>query len=253
MKKRNVFYLFTILFALLMSLNVSATTTPVAGSNLANSSPYNLSHYLQVKLGNGSYKKGSATLIAPNLLLTATHCISDGGLPESTVFAQSLWGNGQANYTYMSDISRTNSMNPFIIYKNYGGNWDAPNDIALVRITDPAQKTSSLDTSSVKLRVYRNISDLRNKNFTIVSNSFNLDGRWAYENGKITNVRQDGLLETNISGVAGQSGSAIIVDGQIIGIATSADSQSHIVITPFTENMKTTLFEANGFTNIEMK
>ncbi|MEW6855120.1 hypothetical protein ABG752_02555 [Streptococcus iniae] len=84
-------------------------------------------------------------------------------------------GNGQANYTYVCMVVIHQFNEPIYHYKNYSGNWDAPNDIALVRITDPAQKTSSLDTSSVKLRVYRHISDLRNKNFTIVSNSFNLE------------------------------------------------------------------------------
>lgn len=120
----------------------------------------------------------------------------------------------------------------------------------MVKITDPSSETSNINTSQVRLRVYRNLQQLRGKKFTIVSNTINLPGRWVYETGKITKIRPDGLLETNISGVKGQSGSSIIVDGQIIGIA-SAIENNKLLITPFTEQTKINLFDPNGILNVE--
>lgn len=253
--KRKIFRILFVL-GLMVSFfeNAAAATKPIEGTSLANQSPYNLSYILQVTVGENNYKKSSATLIAPNILLTVAHGIADeqtGNISEETTSASALRANLPATYTNSSDIYRSpNSENPFIIYPFYSGAWNRVNDIALVKITDPSSETSNINTSQVRLRVYRNLQQLRGKKFTIVSNTINLPGRWVYETGKITKIRPDGLLETNISGVKGQSGSSIIIDGQIIGIA-SAIENNKLLITPFTEQTKINLFDPNGILNVE--
>lgn len=235
---------------------VLAVTKPLANTHLANQSPYNLSYILQVEVDEGNYKKSSATLIAPNMLLTVAHGIADsytGKVSDNTTIGNALRADASVNYNNTSQIYRTDwAENPFIVHPRYLGEWNRTNDVALVRITDPTQETSNMNTSQIRLRVYKNLNQLRWKNFTIISNTTNLTGRWVYETGRITKVRSDGLLETNISGVVGQSGSAILVDGQIIGVA-SAIENNKVLITPLTESMKVELFEPNGIYNVEVR
>lgn len=254
--KQGFLSLFT-LCLLALSLPVSAATQPVAGSKLAHTSPYNLSHIIQVHTGNGNYKKSSATLIAPNLLLTVAHGVADdqtGLISDQTWSAEAIWGNEVASFNSASYITRTDSHNPFQVYAPYRGNWDAKNDVALIHISDPSRSTRNADTSQVGLRIYRNISKLHNKRFTVVSNLYSHPDRWIYDTGRITKVRPDGLLETNITAVHGQSGSAVVVDGKIIGVLSALDpSNSRALITPFTEDMRTTLFEPNGVYNIQVQ
>lgn len=255
--KRKLFRLFLSLFLVFCGVStVGAATKPLEGTSLANQSPYNLSYILQVSVDGDNYKKSSATLIAPNMLLTVAHGIADhqtGTVSDDTTFASALRANHSANYTNSSDIYRSlDGENPFIVYPFYSGVWNSSNDVALVKITDPTTETANMNTSQVTLRIYRNVNQLRGKKFTIFSNAVNLSGRWVYETGKITKVRSDGLLETNISGVEGQSGSAIVIDGQIIGIASALENNK-LLITPFTEAMKTNLFDPNGVYNVEVR
>lgn len=254
--KKKVFQLFFILFLIFSCIEtVAAATKPIEGTSLENQSPYNLSYILQVTIGENKYKKSSATLIAPNTLLTVAHGVandSTGTVSDDTTFAHALRANLPANYANSSDIYRSyDSENPFIVYPAYSGIWNTSNDVALVKITDPTSETASMNTSQVRLRIYRNLRQLRGKGFTIFSNAMNLTGRWVYETGKITQIRPDGLLETNISAVKGQSGSAIIVDGRIIGVASAVENNK-LLITPFTEGMKIDLFNPNGVHNVEI-
>ncbi|HFI0234856.1 TPA: serine protease [Streptococcus suis] len=237
-----------------ITTEVEAQTTHVSDSTLRNSYPYNLSHYLEVSVGSGQTKKGSSILIAPNTLLTAAHVVADdsnGQVTSRTWSGNAVWGDASPYYE-LSEIKRTNSANPFIPMPGYGGIWDVRRDVALVKITNPSRKTQNANTANARLGIYRNTYDLVGRKFLIVSNSINLYGRWEYEYGTITEVRQDGLLQTNITGIKGQSGSPIIIDGRIVGVATNIDGSSRIVITPLTLEMKSKLFDKHGITNIDI-
>ncbi|HEL2419339.1 TPA: trypsin-like peptidase domain-containing protein [Streptococcus suis] len=235
-------------------VEVEAQTTHVSVPALRNSYPYNLSHYLEVNVGSGQTKKGSAILIAPNTLLTAAHVVADDGtgrVTSQTWSGNAVWGDASPYYE-LSEIKRTNTFNPFIPMPGYGGTWDASRDVALVKITTPSRKTQTANTANARLGIYSNTYDLVGRQFLMVSNSINLYGRWEYEYGTITEVRYDGLLQTNITGVKGQSGSPVVVDGRIIGVVSNIDSNSKIVITPLTMEMKTQLFDKNGIKNIDI-
>ncbi len=130
-------------------------------------------------------------MIAPNLLLTAAHGVSDnstGQVTNQTTSGVAVWGDASPYYE-ASQIQRTSYDNPFIVMPGYTGNRDVKRDIALVKIAEPSNKTQKLDTNQVKLAVYNNLQSLVGKQFTIVSNSLNLWGRWEYEVGTITSVR----------------------------------------------------------------
>lgn len=255
MKKFIKLALFTYLGLLIVwsAAGVSAETKHVSDDILRNSYPYNISHYLQVNVGGKSTKKSSSALVAPNLLLTAAHGVSDnstGQVTNQTTSGVAVWGDASPYYE-ASQIQRTSYDNPFIVMPGYTGNRDVKRDIALVKIADPSNKTRKLDSSQVKLAVYNNLQSLVGKQFTIVSNSLNLWGRWEYEVGTITSVRADGLLATNIKGVSGQSGSPIVVDGEIVGVATNIEnSTSNLLFTPLTNDIYTKLLEPNGIHNV---
>lgn len=135
----------------------------------------------------------------------------------------------------------------------YLGKGDMAYDIGLVRLTRPSQRTTALNTSQVRFGVYSQLSKLKGKQFTIISNSLNVGGRWAYETGTIAEVRNDGLLRANITAVQGQSGSPIIVDGEIVGVATGTLPNGQLIITPLTTEIADNLLRPNGFTSISIK
>ncbi|MCK1244469.1 hypothetical protein MX035_04905 [Streptococcus uberis] len=59
------------------------------------------------------------------------------------------------------------------------------------------------------------------------------------------------MLTTNIKGFSGQSGLPIVVDGEIIGLATNIEnSTSNLLFTPLTNDIYTKLLEPNGIHNI---
>ncbi|MBM7635287.1 trypsin-like serine peptidase [Streptococcus saliviloxodontae] len=242
----------TTVVLLFLSSLVSAETTHVSDDSMRNSYPYNISHYLQVNVG-GSNKKSSAALVAPNLLLTAAHGIADnatGQVTAQTTSGVAVWGDASPYYE-ASQITKTSYSNPFIVMPGYTGNRDVKRDIALVKIAQASNKTQQIDTNQVRMAVYTNLRSLVGKQFTIVSNSLNLWGRWEYEVGTITGVRSDGLVTTNIKGVNGQSGSPIVVDGEIVGVATNIENAtSNILFTPLTNDIYNNLLAPNGIYNV---
>ncbi|RLY03463.1 serine protease [Streptococcus hillyeri] len=229
-----------------------AATKPLANTTLGNQYPYQLSYFLELDVDGN--RRSSAMYIGNGYLLTAAHAITDdsGQVPSYRVFGYAN-GKNLDTRTDHSDIDSGAADKVFQPMPGYLGKGDMAYDIGLVRLTRPSQRTTALNTSQVRFGVYSQLSKLKGKQFTIISNSLNVGGRWAYETGTIAEVRNDGLLRANITAVQGQSGSPIIVDGEIVGVATGTLPNGQLIITPLTTEIADNLLRPNGFTSISIK
>lgn len=250
--KKKWFTLVLPLVLMVSSSVASAATKPLAKTSLGNQYPYQLSYFLELDIDTN--RRSSAMYIGNGYLLTAAHAITDdsGQVPSHRVFGYAN-GTNLDNRADYSDIDSGATDSVFQPMPGYFGKGDIAYDIGLVKLTRPSQRTTSLNTNQVRFGVYRKLSSLKGKTFTIISNSLNVAGRWAYETGTIAEVRNDGLLRANITAVQGQSGSPIIVDGEIIGVATGTLPNGQLIITPITEEVADKLLRPNGFTAISLR
>ncbi|MBF0776061.1 hypothetical protein BVE84_01035 [Streptococcus azizii] len=247
MKRKFFLSLFLTVCLLAPSLVFAGTRQPVTPREQKNF-PYNLTYSWYVTKSDGQTMRSTGTYIGNGKFLSSAHSITDrSGYYNSNITAISLAPDASE---YFKVYSQGNS-NPFKIMPGYTGFEDLKNDISITEITEPISINTR--TRPAKLKIYQNLTKLVGKTVDTVGYSSHTKTDFTKARGKILSVADDGTLIADLGAAKENSGSAVYLNGEIIGILTAGTDEcrgqnicNRATITPLTLEIKQKLLDPNG-------
>lgn len=250
----------TILAAALLGLCLTPTNTAFAGTRTPVSPreqkifPYNLTYSWHVTKTDGQTMRSTGTYIGNGKFLSAGHSITDryGNYSRSTT-AVSIAPDASENFKVYSQGNM-----PFNVMPGYAGFDDLKNDISITTITEPIAVNE--DTQKIRFRVYTNLNKLVGKTVTTAGYSSHTRADFTKSSGKILSVESDGTLIADLGSAKENSGSAVYLNGEIIGILTAVTDECSSqntckkgTITPLTLDIKRRLLDPHGISNVTVE
>ncbi|WP_300786120.1 trypsin-like serine protease [Streptococcus sp. 19428wC2_LYSM12] len=247
MKKKFFLSLCLGLLAFAPSLAFAGTRQPVTPRE-QKTFPYNLIYDWYVTKSDGQTMRSTGTYIGGGKFLSSAHSITDRyGRYSSSNTAISIAPDASEQFKVYSQGNN----NPFKVMPGYAGFDDLRNDISITEITEPI----SINTNSqgIKLKVYQDLSKLVGKTVYTAGYSSYTKTDFTKSKGKILSVASDGTLIADLGSAKENSGSAVYLNGEIIGILTAItdecirqDTCKRGTITPLTMEIKQKLLDPNG-------
>lgn len=246
MKRKFFLSLFLTVCLFTPSLVFAGTRQPVTPREQKNF-PYNLTYSWYVTKTDGQTMRSTGTYIGNGKFLSAGHSITD------------RYGNYDRNTTAVSiapdasEIFKVYSQGnmPFSVMPGYAGFDDLKNDISITTITEPIAVNK--DTHKIKFRVYSNLNKLVGKTVTTAGYSSHTRADFTKSSGKILSIESDGTLIADLGAAKENSGSAVYLNGEIIGVLTAVTDEcigqntcKRGTITPLTLEIKQKLLDPNG-------
>lgn len=216
--------------------------------------PNSLTYAWNITKGDGRVMRCTGTYIGDRLFLSAGHCVTTRDGDSKKTKSAEAESNGSTHPVNFKMYKKNFlSKNPFKPMPGYSGFTDLKNDVSITTVTEP--KTINLDTSNVRLAVYSDLQQLVGKEVTTVGYSNYFYGDLTKTSGRVLAVEADGTLTVDFYVAEQNSGSAVYLNGEIIGILTAtADIEECrgsamcklATVTPFTKDIKAKLFDPNG-------
>lgn len=210
--------------------------------------PYNITYSWYVTKSDGQNMRSTGTYIGNGKFLSAAHSIADKhGYYTSNSTAIALAPDASELFKVYSQ----GGDNPFKVMPGYAGYEDLRNDISITEITEPI----SLNTNAQvpRLKVYQDLSKLVGKTVYTVGYSGYTRIDFTKSRGKILAIAYDGTLIADMEAAKENSGSAVYLNGEIIGLLTAGTDDcrgqticKQAAITPLTLDIKEKLLDPNG-------
>jgi V8-like Glu-specific endopeptidase len=166
---KNLFLSIILLFSF-VNISANADTSAIIPSNVQNEKvilddsrtkitnatafPYNTIVYIEMIFPNGNRYSGSGTIIAPNVVLTAGHCVyskNEGGYAKIITIYRS-----QANGNYNPSLSYT--ANSFLVNPDFIANTVSDNDLGLIYLNENVGLTTGWMSLSSDIGVGQNVN-----------------------------------------------------------------------------------------------
>lgn len=253
MKKFSILALATtclLTFVSPISANGADNRRPVT-SQEASQFPYNLAHRLYVtKSGERQPEKCSGTLVNQNMIVTAAHCVTGANRQVSATSMKAYQGIESNNI-----LSQTTRKANFKIF-GYAGTMQ--NDTAVIKL-DRVHRQAQNTPKNVQLAIYQQPAQLVGQQVQIVSHTDYVAGQFITSTGTIKETFSNGAMIIDTYSSKQQSGSAIYLNGEIIGTlqgsaAVGCAETCHLTMgTLFTPTTKEKLFDPNGIRNVVLR
>ena len=227
--------------------------TPVS-SQEKSQFPYNITYAWNINKEGSSKMRCTGTIIKDNWLLSAAHCVArEDGSYGSWNTAESETNGSTHNFLMKMYKKNVFVKTPFKPMPGYAGYNDLQHDVSVTKIVEP----TTINTKTPTLVIYKDLNRLIGKTVTTTGYSRYYRGDFTKTSGKITAVESDGTLTVSMPAAQENSGSAVYLDGEIIGVltATGPGPEGMIMadtttVTPFTLDIKSKLFDPNGISSV---
>ncbi|MBF0818309.1 trypsin-like serine protease [Streptococcus acidominimus] len=246
MKKKFFLFLCSAIIAFTPNLAFAGTRQPVT-SREQKAFPYNLTYSWYVTKSDGQTMRSTGTYIGNGKFLSAAHSVTDRyGRYNSSNTAISLAPDLSEHFKVYSQGN-----NPFKVMPGYAGFNDLKNDISITEITEPI--SINTDTQRIKLKIYQDLTKLVGKTVETTGYSNFTRTDFTKARGKILSVESDGTLIADLGSATENSGSAVYLNGETIGVLTAITDEcigqntcKRGTITPLTLDIKQKLLDPNG-------